>query len=98
MVGLQCSILECVPGVLLLTLSDAGAPPAGPETKGTVLIKSAAELESYSRSEEEALEKYIKGIADSGERRGCEGWGRGLMVQHRRACSAQARWRAARVC
>lgn len=35
-----------------------------------MLIKSAAELESYSRSEEDALEKYIKGIADSGEGQG----------------------------
>ena len=36
------------------------------ETKGTVLLKSAAELKAYSTSEEEALEKVIKAIADAG--------------------------------
>jgi T-complex protein 1 subunit theta len=38
--------------------------------QGTVLIKSAAELEAYSRSEEDKLEEYIKGIADSGAKVG----------------------------
>jgi len=36
------------------------------ETKGTVLIKSAAELKSFSRGEEELLEKQIKAIVDTG--------------------------------
>merc|ERR1719263_2055188 len=36
------------------------------ETKGTVLLKSADELKAYNNSEEEALEKVIKSIADSG--------------------------------
>eukprot|EP00057_Strongylocentrotus_purpuratus_P012920 XP_011667394.1 PREDICTED: T-complex protein 1 subunit theta [Strongylocentrotus purpuratus] len=36
------------------------------ETKGTVLIKSAAELMNYSKGEEDALETQIKGIADTG--------------------------------
>merc|ERR1719230_2465071 len=36
------------------------------ETKGTVLLKSAEELKAYSNSEEEALEKVIKAIADAG--------------------------------
>ena len=36
------------------------------ETKGTVLLKSADELKAYNNSEEEALEKVIKGIADTG--------------------------------
>lgn len=43
-----------------------GVDTSGPETKGTVLIKSAEELENYSRSEEEKLEQYIKAISDSG--------------------------------
>ncbi|GJQ09931.1 hypothetical protein GpartN1_g1722.t1 [Galdieria partita] len=37
-----------------------------PETKGTVLIKNAAELQTYNRSEEESLEKKVKDIAESG--------------------------------
>lgn len=36
------------------------------ETKGTVLIKSAEELKSFSRGEEELLEKQIKAIVETG--------------------------------
>lgn len=36
------------------------------ETKGTVLIKSAKQLTDFSKGEEEAMEKVIKEIADSG--------------------------------
>jgi len=36
------------------------------ETKGTVLIKSAEELQTFSRGEETQLEKQIKDIADAG--------------------------------
>ncbi len=36
------------------------------ETKGTVLIKNAEELKSFSRGEEELLEKQIKSIVDAG--------------------------------
>jgi len=39
---------------------------AATETKGTVLIENAEQLESYSRSEEDKMEEYIKGIADAG--------------------------------
>mmetsp|Transcript_21104 Transcript_21104/g.69108 ORF Transcript_21104/g.69108 Transcript_21104/m.69108 type:complete len:542 (-) Transcript_21104:696-2321(-) len=36
------------------------------ETKGTVLLKSAADLKNYNDSEEAALEKTIKAIRDTG--------------------------------
>ena len=36
------------------------------ETKGTVLIKTASELEAFSRGEECLLESQIKAIADTG--------------------------------
>lgn len=36
------------------------------ETKGTVLIKSAEELKSFSKGEEDLLEKQIKAISESG--------------------------------
>ena len=43
-----------------------GVDTSGTETKGTVLIHSAEELQNYSKSEEEALEKRIKAIAATG--------------------------------
>jgi len=36
------------------------------ETKGTILIESAKELEAYSKGEEAKMEDYIRKIADSG--------------------------------
>jgi len=36
------------------------------ETKGTVLLTSADQLESYSKSEEDQFELFIKGLADAG--------------------------------
>merc|ERR1711972_781890 len=36
------------------------------ETKGTVLLKSAEELQEYNNSEEAALEAVIKAIAEAG--------------------------------
>lgn len=36
------------------------------ETKGTVLIKNAEELKSFSKGEEDLMESHIKAIADSG--------------------------------
>jgi T-complex protein 1 subunit theta len=36
------------------------------ETKGTILFKSAEELESYSKTEEDRFEVFIKGLADAG--------------------------------
>lgn len=36
------------------------------ETKGTVLLTSADELENYTRSEEERFERIIQGLAEAG--------------------------------
>lgn len=36
------------------------------DTKGTVLIKNAEELLNYSKTEEDAAHKFVKGVADSG--------------------------------
>lgn len=36
------------------------------ETKGTILFKSADELETYSKTEEDKFEQFIKGLADAG--------------------------------
>lgn len=35
------------------------------ETKGTVLFKSADELQNYSKSEEDQFEKFVKGLAEA---------------------------------
>eukprot|EP00245_Coleochaete_scutata_P002966 TRINITY_DN14219_c0_g1_i1.p1 TRINITY_DN14219_c0_g1~~TRINITY_DN14219_c0_g1_i1.p1 ORF type:complete len:545 (+),score=124.80 TRINITY_DN14219_c0_g1_i1:157-1791(+) len=43
-----------------------GVDTVSTETKGTVLIESAEELENYSKSEEAKVEELIKGVADSG--------------------------------
>lgn len=43
-----------------------GVDTLGTETKGTVLIKSAEELENYSKGEEEKIDKAIKSLADAG--------------------------------
>lgn len=39
---------------------------AGPETKGTVLLKSAEELMNYNKSEEKMMEDIVESIAASG--------------------------------
>jgi T-complex protein 1 subunit theta len=43
-----------------------GVEASGTEAKSTVLIKSAEELMSYNKSEEEMMEDAIRGIAESG--------------------------------
>ncbi|BDA41671.1 T-complex protein 1 subunit theta [Coccomyxa sp. Obi] len=59
-----------------------GVDTASTETKGTVLIRSAEELQGYSRSEEDRLEALIKGIADSGARIVVAGSAIGDMALH----------------
>ncbi|PNW85024.1 hypothetical protein CHLRE_03g168450v5 [Chlamydomonas reinhardtii] len=59
-----------------------GVDTSSTDTKGTVLIKSAEELENYSKSEESKLEEYIKGIADSGARVVLSGSSVGEMALH----------------
>ncbi|KAI8470953.1 MAG: chaperonin complex component [Monoraphidium minutum] len=59
-----------------------GVDTSGTETKGTVLIKSAEELENYSRTEEAKLEEYIKAISDSGAKVVASGGAIGEMAMH----------------
>lgn len=59
-----CAELPCNPRFLPLQ----GVDSAGTETKGTVLLTSAEELQTYHRSEEDKLESYVKAVADSGKR------------------------------
>jgi chaperonin GroEL (HSP60 family) len=64
------------------------------ETKGTVLIESAAQLEGYTRSEEDKMEALIKAIADSGAKVVVSGQAVGEVAMHfceRYKCAALAR-------
>jgi T-complex protein 1 subunit theta len=72
---------HAVPGLVLkrgvegavTAVSDAkvavyaqGFDTTGPETKGTVLLRSGAELEAYSRQEEDAVAALVDGVAAAG--------------------------------
>ena len=50
--------------------------------QGTVLLRNAEELQSYSRSEEDRMEELIKGIADSGAKIVVAGSSIGEMAMH----------------
>ncbi|KAF5829991.1 chaperonin complex component [Dunaliella salina] len=59
-----------------------GVDTATTDTKGTVLIKTAEELENYSKSEESKLEEYIKNIANTGVKLVVSGTNIGEMAMH----------------
>ncbi|KAL6759806.1 chaperonin complex component [Haematococcus lacustris] len=59
-----------------------GIDTSSTDTKGTVLIKTAAELENYAKSEESKLEEYIKAIADTGVKVVASGSAIGEMAMH----------------
>ena len=59
-----------------------GFDTSGTETKGTVLIHSAAELEGYAKSEEGRMEEIVKGVADAGVRLIFSGAAIGEMAMH----------------
>lgn len=59
-----------------------GVDTSATETKGTVLLKTAAELESYSRGEEEKMEAIIKGISESGVKMIISGSAIGELAMH----------------
>jgi T-complex protein 1 subunit theta len=58
--------IKKIEGGAKIAVFNCGIEASGTETKGTVLLKSAKELEEYSLSEEAAIEKMIKEISDSG--------------------------------
>lgn len=59
-----------------------GFDTSGTETKGTVLIRSGAELETYAKSEEARMEEIVKGVADAGVRIIFSGAAIGEMAMH----------------
>merc|ERR1719352_1052677 len=61
---------------------NCGLEMAQTETKGTVLIRTADELMNYNKTEERALEKVVKEIADSGAKLVVSGGSVSEMAQH----------------
>ncbi|QCD93912.1 T-complex protein 1 subunit theta [Vigna unguiculata] len=59
-----------------------GVDTSATETKGTVLIHSAEQLENYSKSEEAKIEELIKAVADSGAKVIVSGGAVGEMALH----------------
>uniref|UniRef100_A0A7S0S258 CCT-theta n=1 Tax=Chlamydomonas leiostraca TaxID=1034604 RepID=A0A7S0S258_9CHLO len=59
-----------------------GVDTSSTDTKGTVLIRNAEELENYSKTEESKLEEYIKAIADAGVKVVVSGSAIGEMAMH----------------
>ncbi|KAJ1398345.1 TCP-1-like chaperonin intermediate domain superfamily [Sesbania bispinosa] len=60
----------------------SGVDTSATETKGTVLIHSAEQLENYSKSEEAKVEELIKTVADSGAKVIVSGGAVGEMALH----------------
>ncbi|KAK6941999.1 Chaperonin Cpn60/GroEL/TCP-1 family [Dillenia turbinata] len=60
----------------------SGVDTSATETKGTVLIHSAEQLENYSKTEEAKIEELIKSVADSGARVIVSGGAVGEMALH----------------
>eukprot|EP00698_Gefionella_okellyi_P015868 TRINITY_DN4506_c0_g1_i1.p1 TRINITY_DN4506_c0_g1~~TRINITY_DN4506_c0_g1_i1.p1 ORF type:complete len:557 (-),score=162.63 TRINITY_DN4506_c0_g1_i1:39-1670(-) len=52
------------------------------ETKGTVLLKNAADLENFSKGEEKRMEEFIRGISESGAKVVVSGGAVGELAQH----------------
>ncbi|CAI8595262.1 unnamed protein product [Vicia faba] len=59
-----------------------GVDTSATETKGTVLIHSAEQLENYSKTEEAKVEELIKAVADSGAKVIVSGAAVGEMALH----------------
>uniref|UniRef100_A0A7C8ZZY3 CCT-theta n=1 Tax=Opuntia streptacantha TaxID=393608 RepID=A0A7C8ZZY3_OPUST len=59
-----------------------GVDTSATETKGTVLIHSAEQLENYAKSEEAKVEELIKAVADSGAKVIVSGGAVGDMALH----------------
>ncbi|CAL1356508.1 unnamed protein product [Linum trigynum] len=59
-----------------------GVDTAGTETKGTVLINTAEQLQNYAKTEEAKVEELIKAVADSGAKVIVSGAAVGEMALH----------------
>ncbi|XP_021282278.1 T-complex protein 1 subunit theta [Herrania umbratica] len=65
-----------------VTVFASGIDTSATETKGTVLIHSAEQLENYAKTEEAKVEELIKAVADSGAKVIVSGGAVGEMALH----------------
>ncbi len=82
-----CAMQQAVPSVpdttpTQVAVYGCAVDTSSTETKATVLIRSAAELEGYSAGEEARVEAAIKAIADTGARVVVTGQTIGEMAMH----------------
>ncbi|PWZ40677.1 T-complex protein 1 subunit theta [Zea mays] len=68
--------------LLLMAVFAGGVDTSATETKGTVLIHSAEQLENYAKTEEAKVEELIKAVADSGAKVIVSGAAVGDMALH----------------
>eukprot|EP00890_Picochlorum_soloecismus_P004861 jgi/Picsp_1/5376/NSC_02737-R1_tcp-1 cpn60 chaperonin family protein len=73
--------VTCVENAKIAVFAQ-GVDTLGTETKGTVLIKSAEELENYSKGEEEKVEKAILDLVNAGVKVIVSGGSFGEMALH----------------
>ncbi|EFJ21647.1 hypothetical protein SELMODRAFT_271229 [Selaginella moellendorffii] len=65
-----------------IAVFGGGVDTSATETKGTVLIHSAEQLENYAKGEEAKIEELIKSVAESGAKVIVSGGAVGEMAQH----------------
>ncbi|XP_062086305.1 T-complex protein 1 subunit theta-like [Humulus lupulus] len=83
--GMYCVVLtvrSIVVSAGLLRIFVGGVDTSATETKGTVLIHSADQLENYAKTEEAKVEELIKAVADSGAKVIVSGAAVGEMALH----------------
>jgi T-complex protein 1 subunit theta len=73
--------VKCVEDAKVAVFAQ-GVDTLGTETKGTVLIKSAEELENYSKGEEDKVENAIKELVDAGVKVVASGGSFGELALH----------------
>lgn len=78
--GVEGNVI-CVENAKIAVFAQ-GVDTLGTETKGTVLIKSAEELENYSKGEEEKVEKAILDLVNAGVKVIVSGGSFGEMALH----------------
>ncbi|KAI3854408.1 hypothetical protein MKW92_023510, partial [Papaver armeniacum] len=75
--------LSCLyKGLSHIAVFVGGVDTSATETKGTVLIRSAEQLENYGNTEEAIIEELIKSVADSGAKVIVSGAAVGEMALH----------------
>ncbi|CAL9186130.1 unnamed protein product [Musa hybrid cultivar] len=72
----------CMKKTIQIAVFAGGVDTSATETKGTVLIQSAEQLENYAKTEEAKVEELIKAVAESGAKVIVSGAAVGDMALH----------------